>query len=282
MIVEGLRALERVAVVDEADLGLPRQLDDRVTDDRDAFAEVRDPRASGSGALRRSRAAPCGCRTSVQAGAFVEHAVEKHEALRERLRIVRIAANDLVAATGRAAPASACVDGCDGGDRRARRSSPAASRQSYLKRSSKACRALGAAAAGCAGGFRLPFDRGARLELTARVLRVLRARSGSAPASGTRTRRWSRSAGTARRCAARSRIACTSRPGSTPSRPSARCRTARSARPPGNPGMLKVFGAIGGCPRGAYSFLTWDAHRAAREARPGSRGAGISDLTSAP
>ena len=41
------------------------------------------------------------------------------------------------------------------------------------------------------------------------------------------------------------------------------------------PGMLKVFGAIGGCPRGVYSFFSAAAVRAAAlAARPGSRAVG--------
>ena len=78
-------ALERGAVVDETDAALPGQLHDRITDERDAFAEVPllELLDLQDRAVLELHLADAGL--PVQPGPFVEHAVGEDEPLRERL-----------------------------------------------------------------------------------------------------------------------------------------------------------------------------------------------------
>src|SRR6202008_4654950 len=92
-----LGLLERLHVVDEADLGPPRDLDDRALPVGDPFAEaflaegLHLQRLSGLGLD------PAKPRSPVEPGAFVEDAVPEDESLREGGAIVRIRTDDLIA-----------------------------------------------------------------------------------------------------------------------------------------------------------------------------------------
>ena len=107
-VAEGPLLLERLAVVDEPEARLPRQLDDAVLPDGDPLAEIgRVERLDLKNFARREidLADP---RTAVQAGALVEHAVDELEPLRECLAIVRIAAHDLEAVHRRSSAGARC------------------------------------------------------------------------------------------------------------------------------------------------------------------------------
>ena len=124
LIGERPRAAERRAVVDEPDAGLPRQREEAVADDRDAFAEV-----LGIDLLDLEHFAVleldlADARAAVEPGALVEHAVDEREPLRERLGIVGKDADDAVAGDRRTAAGAAAEmaagDGAAAPDQRER------------------------------------------------------------------------------------------------------------------------------------------------------------------
>ena len=91
---------EGLPVVDEADAGLIRELDDAVADHGDALAEIA---AVQGDLLERSPGAqihPTQRRLPMQAGAFVELSVSDGQPLREGRRVVRMTADDLVTVPG--------------------------------------------------------------------------------------------------------------------------------------------------------------------------------------
>ena len=91
-----LDLLERRQVVDEARLRLPRELDQGLAPDDDALAEVALVERRTLQDLAGLEAHLADGRLPVEARAFVQHAVEIHEALRERRPVVRVHLDNFV------------------------------------------------------------------------------------------------------------------------------------------------------------------------------------------
>src|SRR5258708_6656015 len=97
LVIEGLPLLERGDVVDEADLRLPCDLDQRAVPVGDALAEILRAERLALNDLARFQLDLPDARAPVEAGAFVEEPVSEDEALRKRFAIVRKRADHLVA-----------------------------------------------------------------------------------------------------------------------------------------------------------------------------------------
>src|SRR5262249_62178958 len=87
---------KRLRVVDERDLVRPRELEEIVVPERDAFAEVLTTEVALLHDLAGVDLHLANRRLAVEPGAFVQKPVTIFETLGERLRIVRVTADDRV------------------------------------------------------------------------------------------------------------------------------------------------------------------------------------------
>src|SRR6185312_5885610 len=112
LVVEAALQRERLRVEQEADVRLPRQVDDGVADGRRAFAEVFVGQVLLLHDLTGLQVDLAQRRAALLAGGLVQLAIPEEQALREGLRVVRIRVLDEEAVHG-----NGRLGGTGGGDR---------------------------------------------------------------------------------------------------------------------------------------------------------------------